>query len=49
MKFYEELLSLEAELSDLRPTERVYPRVVLEDDDAHVCDSQVEWNTLVIL
>ena len=49
MKFDEELLSLEAELSDLGPTERVYPRVVLEDDDAHVRDSQVEWNPLVIL
>ena len=49
MKFYQELLPLEAELSYLRPTERVDPRVVLEDNDAHVRDSQVEWNTLVIL
>ena len=49
MKFYEELLPLEAQLPDLRPTEGVYPRVVLEDNDAHVRDSQVKWNALVIL
>ena len=49
MKFYEELLPLEAQLPDLRPTEGVYPRVVLEDNDAHVRNSQVKWNALVIL
>ena len=49
MKFDEEPLPLEAELPYLGPAEGVDPRVVLEDDDAHVRHSQVEWNTLVIL
>lgn len=49
VKFDEELLPLEAKLSDFRPGERVDLGGVLEDNDAHMSDSQIQRQAFVIL
>lgn len=49
MQLDEELASLETQLSDLGPRERVDLGAVLKDEDAEMRDRQRERHALVIL
>jgi hypothetical protein len=49
MKFHEEAFSFKANFANLGPGKSINLGEVLEDNDAHVCNSQVQWNTFMIL
>lgn len=49
MKFHKEAFSFKADFSYLGPGKSIDLGEVLEDNNAHVCHSQVQWHTLMIL
>lgn len=49
MKLDDELLALEAQLSNFCPREGVNLRAVLKDDDSRVSDRQKEIDSFVVL
>lgn len=49
MQFNQEALAFERNFSDFRPRECVEPGDALEDGDAHVSDSQIQWQPLKVL
>jgi hypothetical protein len=49
MQFNEELLPLEAQLTDLGPRKCVYLNHILKDKNAKVCHGQLEVHSFVVL
>jgi len=49
MEFDKKFLASETQLANLGPRERVDLGLMLEDEDAHVSDGQLQSNALVVL
>lgn len=49
MKFHKKAFSFKADFANLGPRKSINLGEVLEDNNAHMCHSQVQWYTLMIL
>lgn len=49
MKFHKEAFPFKADFANLGPGKSINLGEVLEDNNAHMCHSQVQWYTLMIL
>lgn len=49
MKFHKKAFSFKADFANLGPGKSINLGEVLEDNNAHMCHSQVQWHTLMIL
>lgn len=49
MKFHKKAFSFKADFANLGPRKSINLGEVLEDNNAHMCHSQIQWYTLMIL
>jgi hypothetical protein len=49
MKFHKKAFSFKANFANLGPRKSINLGEVLEDNNAHVCHSQIQWHILMIL